>query len=50
MIQKSNHGGLHLWQQDHLALGFISLVLSDYRQGMKVIEQEMKPRQSNSQV
>ena len=35
---------------DLLALGFVSLVLRDYRQRMQAIEQEMKDRQSDSEV
>ncbi len=32
---------------DLLALGFISLLLHDYRKRMKALEQELKQRQSN---
>ncbi len=35
---------------DLLALGFISRLLSNYRERMKAIEQDMKQRQSDSQV
>jgi hypothetical protein len=35
---------------DLLALGFVSRLLSDYRKRMNAPEQEMKRRQSDSQV